>query len=170
MKLNSIEQIFQALNSADVQYLVAGGLAVNAHGYLRFTSDVDLVVALEPDNIIKAFKALRTLDYKPLVPITAEQFANPNMRQQWIDEKGMKVLNFFSDQHRETGLDIFVYAPFDFETEYSAAMRGELLPGLYARFVSIPALICMKETANRPRDVDDIRHLRWILEDQNSHE
>jgi len=106
----------------------------------------------------------------PLVPITAEQFANPDMRQQWIDVKGMKVLNFFSDQHRETTLDMFVFEPFDFETEYSAAMQGELLSGLTARFVSIPALIRMKEAANRPRDVDDIQHLRWILEDQNRHE
>lgn len=170
MKLTSLEAIFRALNDAEVRYLVAGGLAVNAHGYLRYTKDVDLVVALKSDNIIEAFRALGALGYKPLVPITAEQFANSNLRQQWIDEKGMKVLNFFSDQHRETTLDMFVYEPFDFDTEYSAAMQGELNPGLYARFVSIPALIRMKEEANRPRDVDDIQHLRWILEDQNRNE
>lgn len=29
-----------------MRYMVAGGLAVNAHGYLRFTQDVDLVIAL----------------------------------------------------------------------------------------------------------------------------
>lgn len=34
-----------------MKYLVAGGLAVNAHGYLRFTKDVDFVVQLVPDNI-----------------------------------------------------------------------------------------------------------------------
>ena len=102
MKLTSIETIFRALNDAGVRYLVAGGLAVNAHGYLRLTNDVDLVVALDPENIVQAFKALATLGYKPLVPITAEQFADPALRRQWIDEKGMKVLNFFSDRHRET--------------------------------------------------------------------
>lgn len=167
MKLASIETIFRALNDAGVRYLVAGGLAVNAHGYLRLTNDVDLVVALDPENIVQAFKALATLGYKPLVPITAEQFADPALRRQWIDEKGMKVLNFFSDRHRETTVDMFVYEPFEFDTEYAAAMQGELLPGLYTRFVSIPALIRMKEAANRPRDLDDIQHLRWILEDQN---
>ena len=106
----------------------------------------------------------------PLVPITADQFADPKMRQQWVEDKGMQVLNFASSQHLETTIDVFVYEPFDFETEYSAAMQGELLSGLYARFVSIPALIRMKEAANRPRDIDDIQHLRWILEDQNRHE
>ena len=31
---------------AGVRYLVAGGRAVHAHGYLRFTRDVDLAVVL----------------------------------------------------------------------------------------------------------------------------
>lgn len=34
MKLASIEAIVRALESAGVRYLVAGGVAVNAHGYL----------------------------------------------------------------------------------------------------------------------------------------
>lgn len=169
MRLASLEAIVRALNGASVRYLVAGGLAVNAHGYLRLTHDIDLVIALDSGNILKAFEALRSIDYRPLVPITAEQFADPNMRQKWIDEKGMQVLNFFSDGHRETMLDVFVYEPFEFDVEYSSAMLGELLPRLSARFVSLPTLIRMKERANRPRDLDDIQHLRWILEDRNGH-
>jgi len=35
MKLTSFEAIVRALDEAGVRYLVAGGLAVNAHGYLR---------------------------------------------------------------------------------------------------------------------------------------
>ncbi len=65
MKLDSIEKIFQALNSAGVRYLVAGGFAVNAHGYLRFTKDVDFVLQLAPDNIQRAFTALGDLGYRP---------------------------------------------------------------------------------------------------------
>ena len=118
-------------------------------------------------TFLESFRALAALGYRPLVPITAEQFVDPVLRQQWIDQKGMRVLNLFSDQHRETSVDIFVYEPFEFDIEYAAAMEGELLPGLHARFVSIPALINMKEAAGRPRDVDDIQHLRWILEDRN---
>lgn len=66
-------------------------------------------------------------------------------------------------------LDMFVYEPFEFDLEYSGAMLGELFAGLRARIVSIPTLIRMKERANRPRDLDDIQHLRWILEDRNGH-
>ena len=170
MKLASLEAIVGLLNDGSVRYLVAGGLAVNAHGYIRYTQDVDLVIALDPDNILRAFQTLAKLGYRPLVPITGEQFANAELRRQWSRDKGMKVLNFFSDRHRETNVDVFVAEPFDFEREYANAMQGELAPGRNARFVSLPALIAMKEEANRPRDLDDVQHLRWILEDRKPDE
>ena len=58
MKLSSFEAIATALSDAQVRYLVAGGLAVGARGYLRFTKGVDLVVQLDPENIQCAFAAL----------------------------------------------------------------------------------------------------------------
>lgn len=166
MKLASLEAIVRALNEGEVRYLVAGGMAVNAHGYIRYTQDVDLAVALEPANIVRAFERLATLGFKPAVPITAEQFADAGLRRQWIRDKGMRVLNFFSDRHRETNIDVFATVPFDFEREYAVAMQGELVPGLTVRFVSLPTLIAMKQEANRPRDLDDIQHLRWIMEEK----
>ena len=117
MKLASLEAIIKALNDGNVRYLVAGGLAVSAHGYIRATQDVDLVLALEPDNILRAFGALAKQGYRPLVPITAEQFADADLRRRWIRDKGMRVLNFFSDRHRETNVDVFVVEPFDFWRE-----------------------------------------------------
>jgi hypothetical protein len=78
----------------------------------------------------------------------------------------MQVLNFHSDRHRPFTVDVFVSEPFDFDAEYQAAMRGELAPGLTVRFVTIPTLIAMKQLANRPRDLDDIEHLRLIMEDK----
>jgi hypothetical protein len=167
MKLASFEAIVRALNEAGVRYLIAGGLAVNAHGYLRFTQDVDVVLTLEPDNILSAFEALARLGYRSIVPVTADEFADPLTRTHWITEKGMTVLGFFSDVHRETPVDVFVQVPFDFQMEYENALQGEVLPGLHTRFVSIDTLIKMKEAADRPRDRDDIQHLRWIVEDEN---
>jgi hypothetical protein len=170
MKLASLEAIVAALNSGNVRYLIAGGLAVNAHGYIRATQDVDLVIALDADNIVRAFEMLATLGYRPLVPINAEQFADAGLRGQWIRDKGMKVLNFFSDRHRETNVDLFVTEPFDFEREIGQAMLGELAPGIRVRFVSLPTLIAMKEIASRPRDIDDVQHLRWIQEEKKPDE
>lgn len=94
MKLSTFESLIAALENAGVRYLVAGGLAVNAHGYLRFTKDVDLVVQLIPDDIERAFEALTVLKCRTLVPITASQFADAKLRESWIRDKGMQVLQF----------------------------------------------------------------------------
>jgi hypothetical protein len=119
MRLSSFEAIAKALDTGGVRYLVAGGLAVNAHGYLRFTKDLDLVVQLVPDNVMRAFAALEGLGYRPAVPVTAGQFADTGTREGWIRDKGMKVLQFWSDAHRETPIDMFVSEPFDFDQDTS---------------------------------------------------
>ncbi|MEO7723839.1 MAG: hypothetical protein ABIU29_03995 [Chthoniobacterales bacterium] len=172
MKLASVATILDALNTAEVRALVVGGLAVNAHGYLRFTKDADLAVDLVPENTERAFRAFATLGYQPRVPITASQFADPALRDRWIREKGMKVLQFYSDAHRETPIDVFVIEPFDFEEEYQSALSGTVeLPDrqpVVARYVAIPALIAMKQAVGRPQDLDDIQHLRWIQEEKET--
>lgn len=164
MKLASFDAIVSALDRAGVRYLIAGGLAVNAHGYLRFTKDVDVVVQLVPANAKAAFAALATLGYRPVVPVTAEQFADAKQRDAWISEKGMQVLQFWSDSHRETPVDMFVREPFPFDDEFSRAMLKPL-GAVPVRFVSIPMLIEMKSAAGRPQDKIDIENLRIRLED-----
>ena len=170
MKLASIAMVLGALNEANVRALVVGGLAVNAHGYLRYTKDADLAVELLPENIHRAFRAFAGLGYQPRVPITAEQFADPVLRASWIRDKGMKVLQFASDAHRETPIDVFVIEPFDFDEEYRRALSGpiEILAQapVLARYVAIPTLIAMKQAAGRPQDLDDIQHLRWLQEEK----
>ena len=137
MKLTSFEAIVRALNGAGVRYLIAGGLAVNAHGYLRFTKDADFIIQLIPDNIARAFAALGTLGYTPLAPITAQQFADPAIRESWVRDKNMQVLQLWSDRHRETAIDIFVHEPFLFEEEYAKALIKPLCGTINVRFVRI---------------------------------
>lgn len=169
MNLAALVTVIGELNAAEVRYLVADGLAVAAHGYLRFTADVDLVIQLDPHNITTAFGALGRLGYRPTVPVTAEQFADQSVRERWISERGMQVLNLYSERFRTTPIDVFASEPFDFDHEYAMAHAAELSPGTYVRFVSIPTLIRMKEVAGRPKDLDDIEHLRLIL-DEGSHQ
>lgn len=166
MKLASFEAIVRALNAAGVRYLVAGGLAVNAHGYLRFTKDVDFVVQLESDNIKRALAALAGLDYKPMAPVTADQFADRQTREGWIRDKGMQVFQLWSKQHPETPVDIFVREPFPFDEEFENALIKPLYGSIEVRFVSIPTLIHMKETAGREQDRIDIQYLRMRLNDR----
>lgn len=165
MTLAAFEAVAKAMHDGQVRYLVAGGLAVNAHGYIRTTADIDIVIALDADNIQRAFRALAGLNYRPSVPVTADAFTQPEQRQRWQDEKHMQVLNFYSDDYPGASVDMFVYEPFDFTHEYERALQGELLPGVVARFVSVPTLLEMKRTAGRPRDLDDIHHLRLLHEE-----
>ena len=97
-------------------------VAVNAHGVLRFTKDLGLVIELIPDNIGRAFAALEGLGYRPSVPITAAQFAARPRRQGWIDDKGTRVLRFWSDAHGETPIDMFVSEPFPSLAEVSVPL------------------------------------------------
>lgn len=139
MKLVSFEAIARALHEASVRYLVAGGLAVNAHGFLRFTKDVDLVIQLDADNLGRALSALGGLGYEPAIPATFAQFADPVQRERWVREKNMQVFQLWSDNHLETPIDIFVTEPFGFDEEYSRAVIKPLLDDLPVRFVSIPS-------------------------------
>ncbi|MBN1378204.1 MAG: hypothetical protein JXA04_03120 [Gammaproteobacteria bacterium] len=164
MRLASFEAIVVALEKADVRYLIAGGLAVNAHGYGRMTFDVDLVIQLERKNLERAIQALVLLGFRPLVPVLAKDFADPEIRQHWTTEKNMVVFQMHSDQHPETRVDIFVNEPFDFDTEYSQALVGEVIPGFSVRFVSIQTLIEMKKAAGREKDLEDIRQLNILRE------
>lgn len=166
MKLGSVDMLVQALDKAGVRYLVAGGLAVNAHGYLRFTRDVDLVLQLATENIVAAFGALEKIGYRPLVPVTAADFADPAKRTAWIQGKGMTVLNFWCDAHRDTPIDVFVTEPFAFDEEYAHALVKPL-GSVAVRFVSIPTLIRMKEAAGRPQDKIDIEYLRKLADAGN---
>ncbi len=162
MKVSSFAAIVKALNKAKVHYLVAGGLAVNAYGYSRFTHDVDLVIRLTGPDILAAFAALRKLGYQPGAPITAEQFADPEKRNALIKNKNMLVLQMWSDKHRETPVDIFIHEPFVFEAEYKAATVERLEKGVPVKFVSLKTLIRMKKKAGRATDKIDVENLLAI--------
>lgn len=153
----------RALNEAAVRFLAAGGMAVSAHGYLRFTKDADLVVELTPENVRSAFAALASAGYRPLVPITPEQFGDSALRMTLIRDKGMQDLQFWSERHRETLVDVFVEVPFDFAEEYEQALVKPLPGAGEVRFVSVPTLIRMKEEVGRPQDRIDVEPLRMLL-------
>ena len=165
MKLRDVEAVFRSLNAAGVRYLVAGGLAVNAHGYQRLTGDIDLVIQLKRKNVEDASRALAELNYRPLAPVQMSELADEKKRTEWIQSKNMNVFGLANDDAQKPAIDLFVTKPFDFAREYELALIAEVATGVEVRFVSIPTLIEMKELAGRPRDMDDIQHLKWLLEE-----
>ncbi|MBI2315518.1 MAG: Fic family protein, partial [Betaproteobacteria bacterium] len=163
MRLASFEAIIGALHGAEVRYLIAGGLAVGAHGYLRTTPGVDLVVRLATENVERLFAALQGLGYWPGMPVTAEQFADAAARENWIGQNGAALLGFRSDRHRETPVKVFAAEPFCFEDEYAKALVKPLHGAIPVRFVCIDTLIGMKEASGRLADRADGEELRLTL-------
>lgn len=51
MKEPAFDELLQRLAEADVDFVVVGGLALNAWGVVRGTKDVDVVIATDPDNL-----------------------------------------------------------------------------------------------------------------------
>src|SRR5579862_6113553 len=92
------DTIFAVLQKTGVRYVVVGGVAVNLHGYQRFTKDVGLVIDLVPDRALKALQALEGLGYKPSVPVRVADFADAAIREGWIRDKGMMVFQMYSEQ------------------------------------------------------------------------
>ncbi len=132
---------------------------MNAHGYVRLTRDVDIVLALNPVNVAKGLTALLNAGYQMSIPATPGEFADPEIREEWRRSKQMIVLKLWSDKHRRTPIDIFVYEPFDFATERATATSLEVCPGVNAPVVSLNTLLQMKRTAGRPQDLIDVEEL-----------
>ena len=156
--------IVRGLNEAGVRYLVVDGLAVNAHGYFRATVDVDLILQLEPDNVLAAVKVLKGMGYSPRVPVPIEAFADAAKRQSWMTEKHMLVFSLRSEAHAETEVDLFVNDPLGFDRAYKESVRKEIAPDLTATICSFDDLLKLKRDANRDKDRLDIQKLMEIRE------
>lgn len=62
----ALQQIAKRLAEAEIPYAIAGGMALVAHGYLRTTVDVNVLVTRE--GLDAAHRTLLGLGYRPLHP------------------------------------------------------------------------------------------------------
>ena len=126
----------------------------------RMTSILSFSLSLAPSTARSRHWA--KLGYRPRVPVTADAFADPRRRAQLIADKGMMVLGFHSDRHRETPVDLFAAEPFDFAAEYATALVEEVAPGVPVRIVRLEVLLRLKRGAGRPQDLADIAELTQL--------
>ncbi len=161
MPANAISTILGALTDSRVRYVVVGGVAVVLHGHLRFTADLDLVIALDRDNVLAALSALKRLGFQPRSPVPADQFADPEVRATWIREKGLTVFSLWGPDYPGTDVDLFAEEPIPFEDLSGRAQIADL-SGRPTPIASIPDLIAMKRKAGRPTDLEDIAALEEI--------
>lgn len=156
-----IEGVLEALNRAHVRYIVVGGVAVVLHGYLRTTADLDLVIHLERDNVLRAIEALTGLGYRPRAPVDAKSLADAEVRRGWIRDKGLMVFSMWAAAHPTLEVDLFVEEPFDFDEVHARALRVPL-DRIEATVIALDDLVALKKRAGRPLDRQDVAALESL--------
>jgi len=155
--------IFKELNKLEIDYLVVGGLAVNFHGVPRMTYDIDIMILPQSDNILRLVTKLTQWGYKPKTPVDPKDLADETKRSIWIQNKGMKALNFYSEKLPIGEIDLVFDSPIPYEKLKSRAVKIEV-QGSRVPIVSIRDLIELKRRAGRKQDLADIESLKTILE------
>lgn len=155
------EPVLKALNDANVRYLVVGGVAVVLHGHLRTTGDLDLVVELGSENVIRALDALDQEGFQPRPPVPLRSFADPETRRLWIETKNLQVFSLWHSELPGFEVDLFVEEPFEFERAWTRRVNVELA-GTTATVVGLGDLLMLKRAAGRARDLEDVAVLEAI--------
>jgi|SRR3989338_669672 len=153
------KDIFLALNRAKVRYLVAGGVAVNLHQITRATVDLDLIVHLEKENVLRFVGVMKDLGFVPKVPVAPEDFSDEEKRNSWIIEKNMVVFSFVNAVNQVEVVDVFVREPVPFEEAYGRRKDAEAF-GTVVPVLGIEDLLSLKTAAGRDKDLYDIKLLR----------
>jgi hypothetical protein len=167
MILQAMTELAKAFASRGVRYLVVGGVAVNAHGHARMTRDLDLVLQFEPANLNSGLEALEELGFRPIIPETLDAFADARKRRLWNEERNMEAFSLRSERFPMVPVDLLVTEPFDFNEAWEMSVDADLGDGGTVRIVGLRTLIKMKEAVGRPQDLEDARHLRAILGDDD---
>jgi predicted nucleotidyltransferase len=147
------ERMLRVLTEHGVDFVVIGGIAVQAHGYIRWTKDLDVAVSPATANVSRLSEALAELSAHvrgggmlkitdphqlrraPLVPVMTE--AGP-----------LDVVN----------LEHLAGAPARYDALRDAALVIEL-EGMAVPVAGLSDLIRMKRAAGREQDLADIEAL-----------
>jgi hypothetical protein len=142
------DRLVAALNAAQVEYVIVGGLAVGAHGVVRATRDLDLVAAPDQGNMDRLADCLRALGGEHPIqgPLTGAALARPASFKVDTRHGEVQVLN------RMEGVPPFAELQRD-------QIRVEIASDAVAPVCSLAHLRAMKQAANRPRDLVDLAEL-----------
>lgn len=153
------EDVFRELNKRKVRYLVVGGIAVNLYGVPRVTMDLDLMVEMERENLLRFVDALERVGYKPRVHVKATALADPAKRKEWQKKKHMVAFSFYRPELPYQQVDIFLDNPIDFE---EASRTRELIAaeGIRIPLISLENLIKLKRELGREQDLSDVEALK----------
>jgi hypothetical protein len=153
--------LIKLLAESDTDYVLVGGLAVALHGYQRVTMDVDVVLAMEPQNIERFIAGAKAAGLKPVMPVAIESLARADLLGQWQRDKGLLAFALHGTDAQATMLDVLI-AP---AVPYADLRRDAVMinAGAYRIPVaSIDHLIALKSGTGRSRDALDIEALNKL--------
>ena len=138
-------QVCAALNETGSKYLVIGGIACVLHGYVRATTDVDILIERTRENAEKVLAGLSTVGY--------------GFAHEWgADEILKRPITVIGD---DPAVDIFTVA---WSVKYESAVARSsvvVVDGVNIPLIGIDDLIATKQTS-RPLDAADIEALEEI--------
>ena len=150
-ELDEFLELLGALTDAAVDYVVIGALAVNYHGVVRGTEDIDIVPEPSPENLARLRGSLRGLEAH--VPGADPRF-DPLGRQALETGASVECLTRLGPLHIVQGQEgVPEY------TGLSARSHAVELDGVRFRVCGFEDLVEMKRAAGRPQDEADINEL-----------
>ena len=138
------KEFLQLLNVHQVEYLLIGGYAVGYHGYPRATADMDIWVAIHPENAEKVVEVLKDFGFN--VPeLKPELF----LKEDQIIRMGLPPIRI------EIATSI---SGVDFDECYEERTVDEL-DGVPVPLISLKHLKINKQASGRYKDLNDLEHL-----------
>jgi hypothetical protein len=145
------ERILAALADCRVDYVIVGGLAVQTHGHVRTTVDIDVFPRPDPSNLARLSEALDALDARVL---------NPGSEDVKIDAAMLPRASVWQFATRHGAIDVLHDAPGAPPYDELRSRALELQLGdLKLAVAGRDDLIGMKRASARPVDLEDLAAL-----------
>lgn len=137
-------EFIESLNANGVRYLVVGGCAVAAHGHPRYTKDLDVWLAVTPENARRVLQTLADFGFEG-AGIGMDDLMTPE-----------RVIQLGYPPQRIDLLTSLVGVEFD---ECYQARVVIKLDGTPVNFIDVDNLIRNKRAAGRYQDLADVENL-----------
>lgn len=153
MREFDLRALLSTLREQDVRFVVIGGVAVGAHGFVRGTEDLDVVPDPDPENLTRLTKALEVLE--ATLPTVDDRPFDP-ARDASVIRRGGNV----TTMTRFGELDVVQRAQGvpSYSQLADDAVDSELL-GIPVRVCSLSRLREMKRAQSRTQDLLDLENL-----------
>lgn len=158
-------KILLELEKREIEYIVVGGIAVNLYGIPRMTYDLDLLLNLEDENLLKFLRLISKMGYSPKMPVKIMELANEQKRNKWIKDKNLKAFCLKNENAVIKEIDIVLNSPLNYDEAIKNVNRIEL-KNTAIPLIEIQDLIKMKENTGRKQDMSDIKYLKEQIDEE----